>query len=688
MTKNVHEWYEAYRSLFDYNPDASYAIDPEGRFLLANRAATEMIGYAKEELAGKPFTLLIPEKDLDRVMAAFRKTLTGTPQQMELTLLHKDGHAIEVLVTAAPIVASGHTCGVIGISKNMTESNRVHRELSEFRNQLQNIFANLDILVWSYDVKEKKCIYVSSACEQIYGVTVEQYVQPDFWKSVIHPDDLGRVEASQIDLRAGKTLHNEYRIFHANGEIRWIEDNAMPVLDASGELIRLEGVVTDITERKKIEERLHHMAFHDSLTGLPNRLLFKEKLEAAIARAKANGEKAAVLYLDLDRFKLINDSLGHDVGDQLLQVIARRLKDVLHPDDVVSRQGGDEFAIVLNGMRNQEHIYRRVRRILDTFQRPVKLFHLELMVTTSIGVSVYPDAGTDTATLLKQADQAMYLAKEKGKNNFQSFSPKLDETLARKMFLEQSLHHALKNDELLLHYQPIVDAATCGLHGFEALLRWVHPTLGFVSPAELIPIAEETGLIVPIGEWVLRTACLQTKIWQSKGFPHLGVSVNISALQLMENFIPVVEKALLQTRLAPGSLTLEITESTAMQSVADIISKIGQLRELGVKLSIDDFGTGYSSLSYLKKFQIHALKIDQSFVRDIEKDTNQEAIIKAVIAMADSLRIGVVAEGVETEEQIRFLRSFGCGRMQGYYFSRPLSIEQAETLYFCGSKLP
>ncbi|WP_164472773.1 putative bifunctional diguanylate cyclase/phosphodiesterase [Cohnella candidum] len=683
MMNDVRQQFEVFQSLFQNNPEACYAIGTDGQFFLVNRAAAELTGYSQEELLSMAFMPIIAEKDLQRVIAHFHRILAGRHEVIDLSLKHKNGSFLELRITAAPLIVNGKVEGAIGVASNMTENKRLGEELSASRNQLQTIFDNLDILSWAFDVSQQRYIHVSSAVEKIYGIPRELYAShPDYWRKQIHPEDSQRVDEAQPLLLKGQKLLLEHRIVHPDGTVKWVESHTIPIFDESRSLIRLEGVATDVTLRKEAEERLQHLAYHDALTGLPNRLLFTAKLDAAIARSRGTGNKTAVLYLDLDRFKYINDSLGHDIGDQLLQVIATRLQACAGAGDVVSRQGGDEFAIVLANVRSQEQIRLSAEKVLAAVHQPVKLFHLEFMVTTSIGISVFPDYGTDTATLLKQADQAMYVAKEKGKGHYQFFSQKLDETLARKMFLEQSLHHALKGDELLLHYQPIVDAESGELLGYEALLRWIHPTLGYVSPAELIPIAEETGLIVPIGEWVLKSACLQTKLWQSRGFPNIGVSVNISALQLMENFIPVVEKTLQQTGLAPGSLTLEITESTAMQNLTDILPKIEQLKTLGVKLSIDDFGTGYSSLSYLKKFQIHALKIDQSFVRDIEKDTNQEAIIKAVVAMADSLRIGVVAEGVETDEQIRFLRALGCRRMQGYFFSKPLPAEQMEALYF------
>ncbi|WP_276354603.1 sensor domain-containing protein [Cohnella caldifontis] len=682
MLNTIQELADIYRPMFEYNPDACYAIDPEGRFVLVNQAATDLCGYSQEEMLAMSFVSVLHEQQRDRVIDRFHQALRGSRESFETVLKHPDGRLIHVLVTAAPIVVEGKVHGIIGISKNVTEKNVLAEELSASRTQLHYIVNHLDIFYWSFDVKENRFRSVSPSCEKLFGVSAQQLVSSrEAWKRMFHPDDLPRLEQDHREL-GGRPLRAEYRIIRSDGEIRWVDYNAIPVYDGSGELIRLEGLVTDIHERKQIEERLERQAFHDALTGLPNRRRFMDKLEETIFRAKRENRKTAILYLDLDRFKFINDSLGHDVGDQLLRMIARRLEELLGPRGVVSRLGGDEFSILTEPVGEFQWVRALAKEVLAAIQQPVKLYHMEYTVTTSIGISVCPDFGTDAATLLKQADQAMYLAKENGKNNFQFFNLELDARLARKTFLEQSMRQAVKSDELLLHYQPIFDAETGRLHGFEALLRWEHPTLGPVSPAEMIPIAEETGLIVPIGEQVLRMACLQMKAWQDKGYPEIGISVNIAAQQLNEHFIPLVRSVLDETGLPVSSLTLELTESTAMQQVSDTLSKIEQLRVLGVKLSIDDFGTGYSSLSYLKKFQIHALKIDQSFVRDIDKDEGQEAIIKAVVAIADSLRIGVVAEGVETEEQIRFLRRLGCRLVQGYYFSKPLPAAQIERMYF------
>jgi diguanylate cyclase (GGDEF)-like protein len=426
-------------------------------------------------------------------------------------------------------------------------------------------------------------------------------------------------------------------------------------------------VYREITVRRQTEEKLKIVATHDPLTALPNRTLLHERLSHALAKAQRHGRRLAVLLVDLDRFKHVNDTLGHEAGDTLLQAASRRFYDCLRETDTMARQGGDEFVVLMDELSDREPITRVSQRILDAMAEPFVIEGQEIHVTASVGISVYPDDGR---TLLRNADIALYRAKEKGKNNYQFYSAQIDNYSRERLALESGLRRALERGELRLHYQPKVDVAAGHICGMEALLRWQHPEMGLVAPDRFIPIAEESGLIGPIGAWVLKTACLQNREWQRQGVQRFPVAVNLSPRQFAdESLLDDIKSALAQSGLEASDLELEITESMVMDDPEQAINILQRLKELGIRVAIDDFGTGYSSLAYLKRFPIDSVKVDRSFVEDIPEDVDSMAIAQAVIAMAHSLRLKVVAEGVESEAQLSFLRSEGCDEIQGHYFS-------------------
>ncbi len=437
-------------------------------------------------------------------------------------------------------------------------------------------------------------------------------------------------------------------------------------------------IFSDSSAREAIGVRLLHLSQHDALTNLPNRTLLHDRLTQALTMAERYQQRVALMAIDLDRFKTVNDSLGHSVGDKLLQKAAERLTECLRRIDTVSRQGGDEFVILLQpGLEGVDTVAHVAEKILATVSAPYTIDNQELNVTASVGISVYPDDGRDIDSLLKNADAAMYHAKESGRNNFQFFTRDMNAMAFERLTLENSLRQALKREEFLLHYQPQVDLRTGEIIGCEALIRWKHPELGMISPAKFIPVAEDSGLIVPIGEWVMRTACEQNSAWQKAGLPVIPVAVNLSATQFRQKNLPeTVAQALHDTGLAPRYLELELTESVIMRGAEETISLLNLLKGTGTQLSIDDFGTGYSSLSYLKRFPIDKLKVDQSFIRDITTDPDDAAIASAIISMAKSLKLKVIAEGVETIEQLEFLRSQQCDEIQGYYFCKPMAAEE------------
>jgi diguanylate cyclase (GGDEF)-like protein len=449
----------------------------------------------------------------------------------------------------------------------------------------------------------------------------------------------------------------------------------------------IQTVVHDITKHKHYEEKLRKQAFHDTLTGLPNRVLLMNRLEEAIAQAEKGGYQIFVLFVDIDRFKLVNDSLGHDVGDELLKTTAKRMLECVRQSDTLARLGGDEFVLLLGNAIEEETLTKLIRRILTIVSQPITLKNQEVSVTCSIGCSIYPDDGKDAITLLKHADTAMYKAKAEGRNNIQRYQSEMYIRVNERLIMETQLRHGLERKEFLVYYQPQVDLRTGKIIGAEALIRWKHPVLGLVLPAQFIPVAEETGLIVSIGEWVIRTACQQAKIWQDAGFP-LHVTVNLSVQQLvLPELVTTVENALKDFSLSPKYLGLELTEHVSMKDPEKTVSILQNFRRIGVDIAIDDFGTGYSNLAYLKQFPIQRLKLDQSFISDLTHDVANMAIVQGIINICRGLRLQVIAEGVEKAGQVALLANYGCDGIQGNYFSEPLSDQQFMKLLSEGKRL-
>ena len=461
-----------------------------------------------------------------------------------------------------------------------------------------------------------------------------------------------------------------------DGSIIHISLSTAPLLTTDGQPYDYLFLVADITERKLAEQQIQFQAFHDALTGLPNRLLLQDRFEQAKAHAgRANG-KVMLLFLDMDNFKSINDTLGHEVGDGFLQHIARRLSACMRETDTVSRLGGDEFLILLPDLNQADDAAPILEKVMEQMQMPFYVDGHEIATSVSMGVTIFPEDGTSFESLLKKADMAMYKAKGDGRNTYRFFDEAMDVEAVEHQFIRNGLRRALERNEFVLHYQPQIDLASGAITGVEALIRWNHPQFGMVAPARFIPVAEESGLIVPIGDWVLHEACRQAVAWQHAGLPELCMAVNLSAVQFKRGSVErSVIHALEETRLTPALLELELTESILIQNVEGVLDSVKRLKLLGVKLSIDDFGTGYSSLSYLKRFDIDKLKIDQSFARDLGSDPDDAAIVRAIIQLARSLNLRTIAEGVETADMLRQLRAFGCDEAQGYYFARPMSAD-------------
>ena len=520
--------------------------------------------------------------------------------------------------------------------------------------------------------------YINPAAEQIFG-----YISYDILGKNIN------MLIPELYYKDWDNLYTNDKFIDANIELigHRNDDSTLPIEITISKFYVEEKcfftiILRDITERKRYEETIRYQAFYDSLTTLPNRLLLKERMILEISHAKHTNESLAIMYLDLDRFKLINDTLGHDIGDKLLKEVALRLKKCVQSSDTVARIGGDEFVILLPGITHKESIGKVANKILEAIREPLIIDTHQLYLSISIGVTIYPDDSEDDETLLTNADVAMYRAKEEGKNNFQLYTPALNAKALERLELENSLRRALEYKEFVVYYQPKVNTSTEKIIGMEALIRWQHPNWGLVPPQKFIPLAEETGLIVPIGEWVLRTACAHNKALQNAGLPPLTVAVNLSALQFqLQDLTTMVSNALEETGLDPQYLELEITESIAMQNVEHTINMLNELKAMGIKFAIDDFGTGYSSLSQLNSFSVNKLKIDRSFVSKIDGRKDNSIIASTVLALGKSLELGIVAEGVENQEQANFFKENKCDEMQGYFFGRPMSTENFEKFY-------
>lgn len=544
--------------------------------------------------------------------------------------------------------------------------------------------------LWDWDLA-KEDIYYSERWMQILGIVPDGGCVPtrNCWFDLIHPDDRDAVVGELQAHLDGKIDHfeNEHRIQHSNGTYRWVLIRGQAVRGADGNAVRIAGSLSDITKRKTAEEKLAYDAVHDNLTGLPNRKNLMLRLERTLKRKSFSPDyNFAVLFIDLDRFKVVNDTLGHKAGDELLQRITDKLAAAVRPRDMVARLGGDEFIVIVDYVEGVEQVTAIADRILSELQKPVRIARQDIYSSASIGIVFNSSEHTTADELIRDADLAMYRAKVKGKARYEIFDIQMHAGTLSALQLEIDLRRAIKNNEFLLYYQPIVSMGDQHVAGFEALIRWNHPTRGMVSPDDFIPIAEETGLILPIGEWVLREACRQTSEWKhTYAAAHdLIISINLSSRQLeLPDLIPQIEAILAETKLSPRCVKLEITESVVMDNAEEACKTIASLRTMGIRVSIDDFGTGYSSLSYLHKFPIDTLKIDRSFVNRIGNGESSE-IVQTIINLASNLGMDVVAEGVETMEQLDFLKGIKCDYGQGYFYSRPvdnlLATEMVENL--------
>lgn len=632
---------------------------------------------------GHSFTELFPYAEPSGICAVLRRVWkTGLPEQFPTTC-YRNGKDLCWRENYVYRLSSGE---IVCLYRDVTARKLAEEELWQEKERAQITLHSIGDGVITTDI-HGVVQYLNPIAEELTGWSLAEAKGKDLAQvfHVVHETDGSETENPVARcLKEGRIvgLANHSVLIHRRNHPFAIEDSAAPVRDRQGNVIGAVLVFHDVSDKRALLRQMTHQAHHDALTGLPNRLLFVDRLRQAIAQARRKNHDAAILFLDLDRFKLINDTLGHAVGDRLLQSVAARLKGLLRESDTVGRQGGDEFILILPEIHSRAEVSTVAQKILALFSTPFPLEGEEVFITPSIGISLYPADGTDIETLIRHADAAMYSAKELGRNNFRFFTPALNETAQSRLETENSLRRALAKNEFVIHYQPVISLLSREIVGVEALVRWQHPRKGLLMPSSFIPVAEDTGLIIPIGEWVLRSACNQVRSWQKSGYP-LRVAVNLSARQFRQpQLTETIRAVLLETSLIPESLEVEITESIAAEDLNVTISILRSLKDMGIRISIDDFGTGFSSLSYLRRFPIDTLKIDKSFVADILPRRDEE-IVTAIINLAQTLKLKVIAEGVETREQLNFLAEKHCDEIQGYFFCRPLPQHELQPYLAC-----
>ncbi|MDQ3027940.1 MAG: EAL domain-containing protein [Pseudomonadota bacterium] len=675
LEANTRESHERLRAVIHAAPMAIIARDIGTVIRMWNPAAERMFGWTEEEVLNTQ-TSLVPDSLLEMTTKLRQRAEAGETIVIEDTQrVRRDGHVLDVTLSIAPIHdADGEVRGTMVTIADISRRKQAERALRESESHLRLAMEAAQMGMWYWECETDRFHY-SDGLPVLFGMAPDAPPVPyGDMKARLHPEDRELFDATvRHAVKQGGDLQMDYRVVWPDGTVHWVANRAQVHRGADGRAVRMVGVAMDISDRKTAEQRVAHMAHHDALTGLPNRVLLRDRIGQAIAQAHRNTTQLAVLFIDLDRFKTINDSLGHQLGDRLLQSVASRILVCVREGDTVSRVGGDEFVIVIPELESSADASVVAAKILEVLAASFHLHGNDLHVAASIGISLYPGDGGDAETLMRNADTAMYHAKDSGRANFQFFTQHMNVAAQQRLSLENALRRALENAEFEVHYQPLFDLRDRSITGFEALVRWSPPGGPLVMPAEFIAAAEESGLIVPIGEFVLREALRQAKTWQAAGRP-LGISVNVSANQLSRSsFVERLRRTLQETGVDPRLVELEVTEGVIIEGASEARQAIDQIAALGVGIAIDDFGTGYSGLAYLKRLPIDTVKIDQSFVRDLTVDPDDAAIVTAIVAMARSLGVDVVAEGVETEEQLAALQRLGCHRGQGYLLARPMT---------------
>ncbi len=666
-----------YRTVIEQMREGLAQVDNEGVFQLVNDRFCEMFGYSREELVGtctEELLVASPENAaLLREKAEARKR--GVSEQYELQMRRKDGSVIWVEIGGAPLFGGrGNIVGWVGIHDDVTERRRTAEALRESEMRYRLLADHSTDLISRLSARGT-ILYSSPAVESLLGFESAELAGHSVF-DFIKPEDHDVVRLATLTLARRGTITFSYRVVGREGTEVWFETTCRGIRDPrTKKMTEIVSVSRDITERKRVEDHIEFQAYHDDLTKLPNRTLFRDRLTVALAYARRTHRPLAVLFMDLDRFKAVNDTLGHSLGDELLKVIAGRLSATIRAEDTVARLGGDEFTVLATNLWSADDASLVAQKVLETIGEPVTIDGHELFVTASIGIAIYPQDGENVEALLKNADVAMYRAKESGRNAYVLCTPEMNRRAAERLTLESALRHAVHREEFFLLFQPLVRLGTMQIAGFEALLRWNRPGHGVIEPAEFLGIADETRMIVPLGHWILREACRAAKSWQTK-HPSARLSLNLSMRQFQHNeFPPMIVAALEESKLDPSLLEVEVTEGVATLNVERSAATMRSLRKLGVRIAVDDFGSGPSWLNYLHNFPIDAVKIDRRFVGGIDASSGDRAIISGVIAMVRGLSLRVIADGVETQAQLDFLRNSGCDEAQGLLLGGPVTAD-------------
>ncbi len=653
-----------------------------------NRSFQTLTGYTDAETRAMSVLDFIAENDRAAVANAIHDVFAlGKEVTLDATLLIKNGEEIPFAFDGKPLDLAGvRYC--IGVGRDLTATKRAEHEMKVANERLDLALSSSNLAMWDWNLVNNK-VYFNHGWTQLLGtLPLDSEVSGTEVMALTHADDREGLERAVFQAIKGEapSINYEYRVPDGKGGWVWLSTvGKVTERNSKGRSVRLTGTSANITQRKQVEERVEFLATRDPLTGLPNRMLVHDRLEQGIAKAARNKAHMAFMFIDLDRFKTINDSLGHDVGDELLKRVAARLAACVRGSDTVARLGGDEFAVIIDNLPPSDYDVAQnvAEKMISALASPIMIGGQHLNTSCSIGISVFPGDGEDLQTLMKHADVAMYDAKAKGRNNYQFFSHQMNAKAQERLSTENYLRLAMRRNELVLHYQPRVSFATGHVTGMEALIRWQHPRHGLILPNTFVSVAEDSGLIISMGEWVIESACAQLAKWKKKSGRDLTMAINLSAGQMLDGdrLIRAVKTSAIDVKLDTRSLEFELTESMLLKNTEDTAAILQKLGDLGIGIAIDDFGTGYSSLSYLKQLPVDCIKVDSSFVRDIGTDPNDEAIIRAIIAMSHSLKLNVVAEGVENEAQYRVLRDLECDEYQGFFFSKALPAEEFEAQF-------
>jgi len=670
---------EVLEQLINTSPAAMFIVDKERHMLFANKSYASMFGYTVEEVVSvNARKFHVSDESYDRfAKIAFESVSKGVPVATDFQGRKKDGTIIWVYVVGSFVEGQDLILWtMIDITKRKEALKKLEEANYNFKQYL-NVIDKIDIGIFIVD-DDYRVRYMNTTMMKWFGDQQGKIC----YSSVANLDEpCPYCKIHEVIKKNKKVI---YEPTTPDGQS--FDIVATSVKNSDGTMSKME-VIRNVTEQKRVQQSLleqqqmlHHQAHHDALTALPNRILFNDRLEQAIQKAKRNNTITALFFIDLDHFKEINDSLGHTVGDEVLKVVTKKLKNSIRKEDTLARLGGDEFTIIIEDLVHGQDASLLAKKILEVLAKPIIIDDNKLYISSSIGISLYPNDGTSTQDLLKYADSAMYKAKAEGRNNFQFYSAEMTELAFERVVMETSLRVALENEEFVVYYQPQVDGQSNKIIGMEALVRWQHPTMGMVSPAKFIPLAEATGLIVELDRFVMKTAMKQIVKWYEKGLNPGILAMNLAIKQLQQkDFVTMFKNLMLKTGCKSEWVELELTESQIMTNPEDAIKILNEVSDLGVELAVDDFGTGYSSLAYLKKLPIDKLKIDQSFVKNLPNAEDDIAIARAVIALAKSLNLKIIAEGVETKEQKDFMVKNGCENIQGYYYSRPISAVEFET---------